>query len=91
MAAQELEAVTEGFVFQSNLPMSPFERTMGAHQERQRLSLDAASLVRQSSSLEGLSFERKQAANRRWAALCLFRRPPQPDQTLKRLLPLLMH
>lgn len=62
---QEL-AGTEGFVFETTMPtmpMSPFERSMGAQRERQRLSLDAVSLQRQSST--GMTFERKQQVNRR--------------------------
>ena len=54
---------TEGFVCETTMPMSPFERNMGAQRERQRLSLDAISLQRQSST--GMTFERKQQVNRR--------------------------
>ena len=61
---QEL-AGTEGLIFDAPMPISPFERTMGAQRERQRLSLDATSLQRQSST--GMTFERKQQANRRCA------------------------
>ena len=56
--------MSEGIVFQPDMPMSPFQRDIGTHQMRQRLSLDATSLVRQ-GSLEFMTFERKQQANRR--------------------------
>ena len=72
MAAQEMAPVSEGIVFQTNMPMSPFQRDIGSHQMRQRLSLDATSLVRQ-GSLESMTFERKQQVNRRWALAPLMR------------------
>jgi len=45
--------------------MSPFQRDIGSHQMRQRLSLDTGSLIRQGGSLESTGFERKQQMNRR--------------------------
>ncbi len=59
--------MSEGIVFQPDMPVSPFQRDIGTHQMRQRLSLDATSLVRQggSGSLESMTFERKQQVNRR--------------------------
>ncbi len=67
MAAQDIAPVSEGIVFQPDMPMSPFQRDIGSHQARQRLSLDATSLVRQGGSLESMTFERKQQVNRRCA------------------------
>ena len=64
VAAQDIAPVSEGIVFQQEMPMSPFQRDIGSHQMRQRLSLDATSLVRQ-GSLESMTFERKQRVNRR--------------------------
>ena len=65
MAAQDIALVSEGIVFQPDMPVSPFQRDIGTHQMRQRLSLDATSLVRQGGSLESMTFERKQQVNRR--------------------------
>ena len=65
MAAQDIAPVSEGIVFQPDMPVSPFQRDIGTHQMRQRLSLDATSLVRQGGSLESMTFERKQQVNRR--------------------------
>ena len=65
LAAQDIAPVSEGIVFQPDMPMSPFQRDIGSHQARQRLSLDATSLVRQGGSLESMTFERKQQVNRR--------------------------
>ena len=55
-------------MFEQDVPISPFQREMGSHQDRQRLSLDASSLLRQSNSLESATFEHKQQANRRCTA-----------------------
>jgi hypothetical protein len=62
-------------MFEQDVPISPFQRELGSHQDRQRLSLDASSLLRQSSSLESATFERKQQANRRCTASPLSSHP----------------
>lgn len=65
VAAQDIAPVSECIVFQPDMPMSPFQRDIGSHQLRQRLSLDATNMARQGGSLESMTFERKQQVNRR--------------------------
>lgn len=62
-------------MFDQDVPISPFQREIGLHQDRQRLSLDASSLLQQSNSLQSATFERKQQANRRCTASPLSSHP----------------